>query len=46
MDDRLSQTNPRLNILRRKVDQNVLKPFRSHAWSAQIVRETDGHDCS
>ena len=45
MDDRVSQTNPRLDILRREVDQTVLKPFRSHGWSAQIVRETDGHDC-
>ena len=23
----------------------MLKPFRSHGWSARIVRETDGHDC-
>ena len=45
MDDRTSLTNPRLNILRREVDQAVLKPFRSHGWSAQIVQETDGHDC-
>lgn len=45
MDDRVSQANPRLEILRREVDQKVLKPFRSHGWSAQIVRETDGHDC-
>ena len=45
MDDRTSPTNPRLSILRREVDQTVLKPFRSHGWSARIVRETDGHDC-
>ena len=45
MDDRTSPANPRLSILRREVDQTVLKPFRSHGWSARIVRETDGHDC-
>ena len=45
MDDRTSLTNPRLNILRREVDQNVLKPFRSHGWSARIVQEIDRHDC-
>ena len=45
MDDRMSPANPRLGILRREVDQTVLKPFRSHGWSAQIVREIDGHDC-
>ena len=45
MDDRMSPVNPRLGILRREVDQTVLKPFRSHRWSAQIVREIDGHDC-
>ena len=45
MDDRTSPANPRLDILRREVDQTVLKPFRSHGWSAQIVREIDGHDC-
>ena len=45
MDDRTSPANQRLSILRREVDQTVLKPFRSHGWSARIVRETDGHDC-
>ena len=45
MNDRMSPANPRLGILRRDVDQTVLKPFRSHGWSAQIVREIDGHDC-
>ena len=45
MDDHLSPSNPRLGILRREVEQTVLKPFRSHGWSAQIVREVDGHDC-
>ena len=45
MDDRASPANPRLGILRREVDQTVLKPFRSHGWSAQIVHEIDGHDC-
>ena len=45
MDDRADRVNPRLGILRRDVDQMVLKPFRTHGWSAEIVRETDGHDC-
>ena len=27
------------------MDQSVQKPFRSHGWSARIVREIDGHDC-
>ena len=45
MDDRVSAANPRLDILRREVEQTVLKPFRSHGWSAEIVREIDGHDC-
>ena len=41
----MNPANPRLAILRREVDQSVLKPFRSHGWSARIVREIDGHDC-
>ena len=45
MDERTSPANPRLATLRREVDQTVLKPFRSHGWSAEIIRETDGHDC-
>lgn len=45
MDERTSLANPRLATLRREVDQTVLKPFRSHGWSAEIIRETEGHDC-
>lgn len=45
MDDQTSPANPRLAILRREVNQTVLKPFRTHGWSAKIVCETDGHDC-
>ena len=37
--------NPRLALLRREVEQTVLKPFRSHGWVADIVREIDRHDC-
>ncbi len=37
--------NPRLSLLRRDVEQNVLKPFQSHGWSANIMREIDHHDC-
>ena len=45
MGDRVTPANPRLALLRREVDQIVLKPFRSHGWSAEIVCEIDGHDC-
>ena len=45
MEDQSTSANPRLGILRREVEQSVLKPFRSHGWSADIVREVDGHDC-
>lgn len=31
--------NPRLQLLRREVDQNVLKPFRSHGWNVRVARE-------
>ena len=45
MEDHSTSANPRLGILRREVEQTVLKPFRSHGWSADIVREIDRHDC-
>ena len=45
MDHRTNPANPRLGILRREVEQTVLKPFRSHGWSAEIVSEIEGHDC-
>ena len=45
MEDQSTSANPRLGLLRREVEQTVLKPFRSHGWSADIVREIDRHDC-
>lgn len=45
MDTHNRSTNPRLSILRTEVDQNVLKPFQSHGWSAKIIREIDHEDC-
>ena len=45
MEHPVSPPNPRLDLLRREVEQKVLIPFRSHGWSAEIVREVDRHDC-
>ena len=45
MDARVAPANPRLSILRQEVEGAVMTPFKSHGWSAQIVREIDGHDC-
>ena len=45
MENQNRSANPRLSLLRRDVEQNVLKPFRSHGWSANIMREIDHHDC-
>ena len=45
MEIRNGPVNPRLRLLRREVEQTVLIPFRSHGWSAEIVREVDHHDC-
>ena len=42
MEDRV---NPRLGFLRQEVEQKLLIPFRSHGWSAKIVREIDHPDC-
>lgn len=33
--------NPRLALLRREVEQIVLKPLRSHGWTAVVEREVD-----
>lgn len=38
-----AQPNPRIAILRKDVEQAMLKPFRSHGWTADIVQEHDGH---
>lgn len=40
---RSNQPNPRLEILRRDIEQEMLKPFRSHGWSAEIIQEYDQH---
>ena len=40
-----TSANPRLAILRREVEQRVLKPLQSHGWSATITREIDHYDC-
>ena len=45
MEDQSTSANPRLGLLRREIEQTVLKPLRSHGWSADIVREVDRHDC-
>ena len=45
MEARNIPTNPRLELLRREVEQTVLKSFRSHGWWEEIARETDRHDC-
>ena len=45
MEGPSSSANPRLDILRREVERTVLKPFRLHGWSAEIVREVDRDDC-
>jgi hypothetical protein len=36
--------NPRLGVLRREVEQTVLKPFQSHGWTATVEREIDHGD--
>ena len=45
MEDRVTSANPRLDLLRREVERTVLKPFRLHGWSAEIVLEVDRDDC-
>ena len=45
MEHRTSPTNPRLDLLRREVEEKVLNSFRSHGWSAEIVLDVDHHDC-
>ena len=45
MENENTSENPRLNLLRQEVERTVLKPFQSHGWSANIVRETDDDDC-
>ena len=45
MEGPSSSANPRLDLLRREVERTVLKPFRLHGWSAEIVREVDRDGC-
>lgn len=45
MENQSRLKNPRLDLLRRDVEQSVLKPFRSHGWSANIMREINHDDC-
>ena len=45
MGDRVSSTNPRLDLLRQEVVDKVLKPFQRQGWTAEIAREVDQHDC-
>ena len=45
MENQNTSANPRLSLLRREVEQRVLKPFRSHGWSANIMCEIDHDDC-
>ena len=45
MRDRVISKNPRLDTLRREVEEKVLNPFRWHGWSAEIVREIDRDSC-
>ena len=44
-EHRPTPTNPRLELLRREVEEKVLAPLRSHGWSAEIELENDHHDC-
>lgn len=37
-------SNPRLDILRREVEQTVFKPFRTHGWSITETREIEHGD--
>ena len=45
VENQNTSENPRLNILRREIEQTVLKPFRSHGWSANIICEIGHDDC-
>lgn len=38
-----SETNPRIAILRKEVEEAILQPFRSSGWTAEISREHDEH---
>ena len=44
MEDLHSPDNPRLSLLRKAVEQQVLEPFLSYDWSPTIVREDHHKD--
>ena len=44
-EHRPTPTNPRLELLRREVEEKVLTPLRSHGWSAEFELENDHRDC-
>jgi len=39
----MKNTNPRIQILKKDIEQQILKPLRSHGWSASIIHEHDNH---
>ncbi|MBO6772245.1 MULTISPECIES: hypothetical protein [unclassified Thalassospira] len=39
----MSEVNPRIQILKRDVEQQVFRPLRNHGWSTEFVREHDYH---
>ena len=45
MANQRTSANPRLQLLRRDLDQTVIKRFRAHGWRVNIVREIDQADC-
>lgn len=40
-DTSRTANNPRLAILRRDVDRNIIQPLQNHAWTAHIDREVE-----
>ena len=45
MEHRAGPSNPRLDVLRREVEQEVLNPLRSHGWEVNVVHDVDRYDC-
>ncbi len=37
----MNSTNPRLKILKREIEQQIVKPLHSHGWNASIIAEHD-----
>ncbi|MCQ2002859.1 YaaC family protein [Rhizobium sp. NRK18] len=40
----MEKTNPRVRILKGDIEQQVIKPMRSHGWTVSIVSEQNAHD--